>query len=108
MTSRIGFSVALLLWALGSATAQTPMFRTKPFPPPPGEARQTVSPVSASQVLTGEAERAPQGPLPAGSGESPWSGGVQAGAYEMPVGGNGPLTYEILGYGAREWNCPQP
>jgi hypothetical protein len=89
-------SIALL----GLAKAQTPLYRSKPLPPPPGDARQVIKPVSATDVLTGENPQ-PQmmpGPLPAGSIESPWCGGVQAGDCNNSIGGNGPLTYEIIGY----------
>lgn len=100
---RFGLGMALVVTATGIVSAQSPSFRTKPLPPPPGEARQVVQPVSASEVLTGQTESAPTGtlpagPLPAGSVESPWCGATPAGAYTNPIGGNGPVTYELLGY----------
>ncbi|MFO0937200.1 MAG: hypothetical protein U0798_11880 [Gemmataceae bacterium] len=102
--SRIGFGLLLSIWAVGTSTAQTPLFRSTPLPPPPGEARQSVTPMTASQVLAGDGDKAVspmstlQGPsLPPGSVESPWSGEVQAGGYNLPVGANGPITYELNG-----------
>jgi hypothetical protein len=98
--TRWGLGIVWSILLSGIVAAQTPLYRSKPLPPPPGEARQVVKPVSASEVLTGEAERPamPAGPLPAGSIESPWCGGALAGDCNGPTGGNGPLTYEIMGY----------
>jgi hypothetical protein len=96
--TRLSLGIAIGVFALSGATAQTPLYRTKPLPPPPGEARQVIQPATASQVLTGEPDKLPPGPLPAGSVESPWVGGAPAGSYDTTVGGNGPLTYEWIGY----------
>lgn len=96
--TRLSLGIAIGVLAVGGAAAQTPLYRTKPLPPPPGEARQVVQPASASQVLTGEPDKLPPGPLPAGSVESPWVGGAPAGSYDTTVGGNGPLTYEWVSY----------
>jgi hypothetical protein len=70
------------------------------LPPPPGEPTQpatanTQTPPSATDVLTGQAPAAPPAP---GSYDGPWTGDTHPGSCCGPVGGNGPIGYELISY----------
>jgi len=109
-TTRTGLGAVLVGLALASAAAgQTGTLvpqstgGLRRLPPPPGEppapptqpvsANNTQAQSSATDVLTGQ----PDAPAP-GSYDSPWCGANRAGSCCGPIGGNGPVGYELITY----------
>ncbi|HEY2784700.1 MAG TPA: hypothetical protein VGJ05_06955 [Fimbriiglobus sp.] len=102
-TTRIWLGVVLIGLACGSAAVgQTGTLvpqstgGLRKLPPPPGEPAQPAAATDATaagatDVLTGQ-------PTPPGTYEGPWSGPNHAGGCCGPIGGNGPITYELVDY----------